>query len=586
MADGRDPSTGFSFRNSLPWTELFRCFQLALDPRKLLVAAVGILAMSVGWYVLSALFYADPPNPGADEYRVDTLKREFKDRKKSDGTDYTEADFEQMSRTRYETDVAQWRVRAELAGPGGQLRTPPWYENRGPNPYLFLTQLTSMPSGTWGVAIRDYVIGQIPVLTEPLVKLLLPVVKLVSPGVSPTTRFYLLLCILWMLTVWGFCGGVITRLAAVQLANKGPITLRQAVKFVADRYTSYLLAPIVPLVIIGVVALGLIIYGILGMIPLVGDLVVYGVGLPLVIAAGAVMAVFLVGLIGYPLMYTTLSVEGDASDTFDALSRSINYVYQAPWHYIWYSLVAVVYGAAVTFFVLFFTSLMLYLGKWAVSQAPWNESLDRKPDYLFIYAPESFGWRELLLKDSPYAIQETKVPQSVVIRGPGPEADTAQRLPKPFKAGEPAPAGPTRQVSVYVPVNPTLFEENRKAFWAYNTWGAGLVCFWLTLLFLMMVGFSYSFFWSAATVIYLLMRKKVDEAELDEVFVEEEEPEAPLAPPKPTDAASPAAGSTSLPVIQSPPAAMGNTPPAVPPPATIPFPPPPEPPKTDGGKPT
>ena len=30
----------------------------------------------------------------------------------------------------------------------------------------------------------------------------------------------------------------------------------------------------------------------------------------------------------------------------------------------------------------------------------------------------------------------------------------------------------------------------------------------------MMLGFTYSYFWSAATVIYLLMRRKVDEAEL------------------------------------------------------------------------
>src|SRR6185503_16604899 len=104
-------------------------------------------------------------------------------------------------------------------------------------------------------------------------------------------------------------------------------------------------APIVPLIIIAVVALGLIIYGILGMIPFLGDIVILGAGLPLVIAAGAVMAVFLVGLVGYPLMYTTLSVEGDASDTFDALSRAINYVYQAPWHYIWYWFVTVLYGA-------------------------------------------------------------------------------------------------------------------------------------------------------------------------------------------------------------------------------------------------
>jgi hypothetical protein len=86
-----------------------------------------------------------------------------------------------------------------------------------------------------------------------------------------------------------------------------------------------------------------------------------------------------------------------------AISRSYSYVYQNPWHYIWYWIVAVLYGAAVTFFVLFFTSLTVYVGKWAVgipASAVWS---DRKPDYLFIYAPESFGWRQLLTSDSPYA---------------------------------------------------------------------------------------------------------------------------------------------------------------------------------------
>jgi hypothetical protein len=383
--------------------------------------------------------------------------------------------------------------------------------------------------------------------------------------VSPQTRFYLLLVILWMLAVWAFCGGVITRLAAVQLANKGPITLKQACQFVARRYTSFFLAPVVPLIIIGVVVIGLMLYGLVGMIPFIGDLVFYGLGLPVIIGAGAVMAVFLVGMVGYPLMYTTLSVEGDSSDTFDALSRSINYVYQAPWHYIWYSLVAVVYGVAVTFFVIFFASLTVYLGKWAVTQTPGNESADRKPDYLFIYAPESFGWRELMLRDSPYAVSPQIEPQNPT----GAKPEDMKTVPQT-----------TRLVVVYKPVAPEADKQNREAFWTYNTWGAWMVCFWLTLMFLMMVGFSYSFFWSAATVIYLLMRKKVDEADMDEVFVEEDEPQAPLPPPK-SDAA-PSGGGTSLPVISSPP-----------PPATLPFsqsPPPPtsppEPPKTDGTAPS
>ena len=223
-----------------------------------------------------------------------------------------------------------------------------------------------------------------------------------------------------------------------------------------------------------------------------------------IIGGGAVMAVFLIGLVGYPLMYTTLSAEGDQSDTFDALSRSINYVYQSPWHYIWYWTVAILYGAAVTLFILFFTSLTVYVGKWAVGLTASTVWTERKPEYLFIYAPESFGWKELLTKDSPYAVK-----------------------------GEWKPVeGTTRQVYTYVPVDKDANDRARSEFWQYNYWGAGIVCFWLTLMFLMMLGFTYSFFWSAATMIYFLMRKRVDEAELDEVFTDDEEPEVPPAPPK------------------------------------------------------
>jgi hypothetical protein len=69
MADGREHSPGsFSFRATFPWMDIFRCFQVAIDPRKLLVAAAGILTMSFGWYVLSACFYYKAPDPNETKY--------------------------------------------------------------------------------------------------------------------------------------------------------------------------------------------------------------------------------------------------------------------------------------------------------------------------------------------------------------------------------------------------------------------------------------------------------------------------------------------------------------------------------------
>jgi hypothetical protein len=554
MADGRDQSGGFSYRAALPWTNIFRCFQVALDPRKLFVAALGILAMSFLWWLLSHIFYYKAPSPNDQEYSVGTIQREYEGKKKPDGNNYTEADYNGIGAEKFKRDYEQWQVLDQLAGPGGRLRTLPWYEDRGPNTFIFVTNVLGAPPTTWWEQLTGYLKTAAPVLLEPLAKLLLPVAKIVSPGVSAQTRVYLFFILLANIAVWAFCGGIITRIAAIQLANKGPITFMQAVRFVAQRYISYLGAPLVPLGIIAAVAFGLFLYGLVALIPFIGDILLLGLGLPVIIIGGAIMTVFLVGLVGYPMMYTTLSVEGDQSDTFDALSRSVNYVYQSPWNYIWNWIVAVLYGAAVTLFVLFFVSLTVYVGKWGVGLAASLAWPDRKPEYLFIYAPESFGWRELLTKDSPYAVQGEWV--------------LYDRNGKPTTN----PVEAVRPVMEYKPVNPDVYAANKSDFWWYNSWGAGIVCFWLTAAFLMMLGFSYSFFWSAATMIYFLMRKKVDEAELDEVF-EDEEPETPLAPPKlstvPTS--PPANGSTSLPVLSSPPAPVSPPPP---PPATIPFNPP------------
>jgi hypothetical protein len=502
MADGRTSAT--VPQSSPLWREIFRGFQIALDPRKLLLAAAGIVSMSAVWWLLSVIFFnlSTRPIREAEIYSNARLQQEL-GRQTKPGTDepYREEDLKRLGDERFKADLDRWLILEELAGPGGRLRTMPWYEFRGENPFIFLTRLLSSPPATWGGQLTRYIQTAIPVLLEPLAKLLLPITYLATPNVSPLTRLYLILVLVSSILIWAFFAGVITRIAALQYTRKGPISLKQAILFVAKRYLGYAGGPLIPLGLIALSALGLIVYGALGLIPFVGDLVIFGVGLPLILIAGLVMTFFAVGLVAYPLMFVTLSVEGDQSDALDAVSRAMNYLYQTPWRYLGYWAVALVYGAAVTFFLLFFVSLAVYLGKWAVSQTAAGLVSSRQPDYLFIYAPPSFGWRELLTVGSPYAVrlQERTV------------------------------EGSQRVVFDYVPVNPTAYDEARGSFYFYNTWGAGLVGLWLNAVFLFMVGFSYSFFWSASTIIYFLLRKVNDEAELDEVYEEEQEEPSGMA---------------------------------------------------------
>src|SRR5207248_5840020 len=84
-----------SWRQRLPWTEIFQGFRVALDFNKLVLAAAGILVMAFGWWLLAWIFYYGEPvwsapayaagnYAGADEdQRKDNAWRAFKtDRQK------------------------------------------------------------------------------------------------------------------------------------------------------------------------------------------------------------------------------------------------------------------------------------------------------------------------------------------------------------------------------------------------------------------------------------------------------------------------------------------------------------------------
>ncbi len=540
MTDG-PPDAGYAPRTALTWADTFRVFQVALDPRKLVVAAAGILVMAVGWHLISRAFWTDtPPRPDDAAYSNTAVQKKWEGRKRDDGKEYDEADLRAEGARLYEHDLDTYRVWAGLAGPGGRLRTLPWYEYRGPNPFTLVTDAVGGTAVERQELAGEFLSGTVPVLVEPLFKLLLPVIKLLDPYATFGLRLYLLLCLVWSVATWAFFGGVITRIAAVQLTGKDRVTLPEAVKFVIARYTSYLLSPLVPVGIILVIVALMALYGMVALIPFVGDIVLYGLGLPLVLLGGVVIAVLLIGLIGYPLMFATISVEG--TDTFDALSRAYNYVFQAPWTYLGRGLAAVLYGALVTFFVVFAGSLAVYMGKWAVSQAPLSEYTNRKPDYLFVYAPESFGWKELLLK--------------------GGRAEQVEKRDYNRLTG--------RWQMQTVDRDPDGAENYRKSLWLTEKIGAGLSTIWVTLVLLLVIGFSYSYFWSASTLIYLAMRQKVDETEPDEIYLDDDMPE-PLPPPSGTTVATgPAAGGLNLPTITPPAPVAPPVPPVAPPPAAMP----------------
>src|SRR6516165_6596778 len=179
-----------NLRHWFPWTELFRGFQVALDPKKLLLAAAGLVVMALGWWVLALIFFFSRDKP--DEST-------FPDGKNN--PDYIAA-------------RDKWLLLKEAAEPGkGTLNTWPWFEERGENPYLLVT-------GRAGQGDRNYpweqgrfwdwlITKQVPVLIEPLVKFLRPIIYLLHPHAGFWNRVYFALVLVWSLATWGFFGGAI-----------------------------------------------------------------------------------------------------------------------------------------------------------------------------------------------------------------------------------------------------------------------------------------------------------------------------------------------------------------------------------------
>jgi hypothetical protein len=655
MADGQ---FGPRAASSWPIMKIFSAFRIALDLKKLALAAAGIVATSLGWWVLCLVFYSSEP-PQWERYErgegseraswskferdrkrwnllhrlagpptndpkqalredigdVATSPEEYKDFKavksgrdrvvidlskepqlqlaglaatfKASDADLAflkavgsvpvvdlvvgdekeqtvtvagrtvkiETDFEKLRQRRDEAKplsalpkASQDRFAARLENPAfkpaGKFRVWPWSEDRGENPYLLTTRVIQgqdLPFVRGGF-VHWLLHDQLKVLLEPLVKFVSPVYYLFQSDAGGFwNSSFLILIILWNLAVWGYFGGAISRLAAVQFARNEKIPLGEALAFVNQRAKHFFLAPVFPLVLLLGLSCLLGLFGfITGWTHFFGDIVIAGLLWPVMLLLGLIMVVVLMGLFAWPIMSPTIVVEG--SDSFDALSRSYSYLYQSPWKFVAYAGTALLYGAAVVFFVGFIGSLTVYLGKWGFNQAPGlaapgNPEKDRTAAYFFVHAPTSFGWRDLLLHDSEWA-------QPVeVVR---------------------APLGSA-------PAHWELQDDYVKAISWNNRVGGWMVTIWLGLVFLLIVGFGYSYFWTAGTILYFLMRKQVDDVDFDEVHLDEDE----IPPPPPPLKEPPAKpGTLSLNVVEAPRPEAQPAPPPPSPPAAAPPPPP------------
>jgi hypothetical protein len=327
---------------------------------------------------------------------------------------------------------------------------------------------------------------------------------------------YTALFALLFLTIWSYFGGAIARIAAYEIAKDGErIETRKALQFARRKFWSFFWAPLI--CVIGFFFFALCNYagGAIGSLldfisigaPLVALL------LPLALLSGFIMTLICVGTVtGLPLFAPAVAAEG--TDSFDAVSRGFSYVYSRPWHYIWYQLASTLYGYICIGFVIIFAITMCKLGIEAGAQGFELSGMVRKDEFHKI---ANNSWALILSEDHQGCGKYSWDPLAV-LNGPHPYG-RLQNLANSV---------------VGVDYKNVHLAEGK--FTTHNA-ASFLVTFWLAITLGLALGYVVSFFISQQTMIYYILRKKVDGIEMNEVFEESEEEAKPAEAPK---AASPA----------------------------------------------
>ena len=284
----------------------------------------------------------------------------------------------------------------------------------------------------------------------------------------------------YVLSLWALLGGAIYRIAALHAAREEKTSIGQALRFSAGKFLSFLMSPVIPLAIILLIGAMMALAGLIANAMGAGALVM-GVLFFLAVLGGLVIAFLLFGLVGgASLMYPTIAVEG--SDSFDAMSRSYSYIFNRPWRAGVYAVSALVHGTVCYLFVRLFAFVALKATHLGVETGVWA------------------GGR--------------------TIAGASDKLDVMWPTPS-FEA-------------FHAPMNTAAMST-------METLGAYAIAVWVYIVIGVVAAFLISYFISASTVTYFLLRRHVDATDLDDVFVDEtEEEEFPADAPAEDTASAPA----------------------------------------------
>jgi hypothetical protein len=507
-----------NWRETFPFTHLFRAFRVAVHPSKLILALVALGCLWCGGLVLDAIWNHNYEVTPAERFELQTSQTFPRTGRNSLGNIDALAAYEAaLSRGDFAAAQAQSQFSQDGTPASGGSAHHPVYGIF----HTFFDEETA--------AANDVLLFR----GNPF-EAVWRFVAVIPLWLWENHWIFALVYTAWFLLIWSVFGGAISRIAAVHVARDEKISVRHALAFSVGKTLSFIFAPIIPVAI--VLGIGIVIAiaaWILLHIPYVGPPIA-GLFYCLALLGGFVATLVILGTLGgFNLMYPTVAVEG--SDSFDAISRSFSYVFARPWRMLWYTVVAVVYGAICYLFVRFFI--------WMVLAVTW------------------------------FFMSWILGPRTGEVIHPVHAADVwPLMVPQP---------GATANHPIADPTNPLPYTPAYSHLKGSETVAAGLFVWWNYLVIGLIGAFAISFYFSSNTIIYYLMRREVDATELDDVYVEEtddevEEPAGAVAAAPGAPAGAVIRETTTVRVYETEEGAPAPTPPpASEPSSAAPSPPPP-----------
>ena len=222
-------------------------------------------------------------------------------------------------------------------------------------------------------------------------------VALGSKGLYWACRYHPLYSVVFFLLsglILSFFAGAICRSAALEYGRGEKPGLLEVLGFSAQKFGSLISAPALVVGIMLGSGIFVVLLGLLANIPWGIGPILLGLGLGLALLFGLFTVLMLIGtMAGANLMFPVIAYEG--SDGYDAVSRSLRYVFSHPFWVLFYDLAAAVYGILCylivrlfAFLVLLTTYGLLHLGLYTAAGAERFDRLWSNPSYFFLIGPD------------------------------------------------------------------------------------------------------------------------------------------------------------------------------------------------------